>query len=89
MGLLAKYGLLTPPEGAYIQEQEVNPVLKYMADSYQYMADQGGLLGDVLYGDGAKALEDLAYGTTPMQQYGRLSVPTPEANMRIMSLLQL
>jgi hypothetical protein len=89
MGLLAQYGLLTPPEGEYLQEPEVNPILKYMADSYNYTAKNGGLLGEILYGDGAKALEDWAYGTTPMQQYGRLSVPTPEANMRIMSLLQL
>ena len=86
---LSKYGMLTPKKGSVLQEPKVNPVLKYMSDSYNYMAKNGGLLGEILYEDGAKALEDLAYGTTPMQQYGRLSVPTPEANMRIMSLLQL
>lgn len=86
---LSKYGMLTPQEGDVLQASKPNPVLKYMADSYKYASDQGGLLGNILYEGGAKALDDLAYGTTPMQKVGRLNVPTPEATLNLMNLLQL
>lgn len=86
---LSKYGLLTSQEGDVLQASKPNSVLKYMADSYKYASDQGGLLGNILYEGGAKALDDLAYGTTPMQKVGRLKVPTPEATLNLMNLLQL
>ena len=70
---------------------ERNPALGYMADAYKWTADNGGLLGSLLYGGGAKALEDLSYGTTPMKQNaGRLpSTPTNESLLNLMELFQL
>lgn len=69
---------------------ERNPALGYMADAYKWTADNGGLLGSLLYGGGAKALEDLSYGTTPMKQNaGRLPpTPTNDALLNLMNLFQ-
>tara|TARA_R110001632_G_scaffold214118_3_gene340757 strand:+ start:4226 stop:5140 length:915 start_codon:yes stop_codon:yes gene_type:complete len=63
---------------------------KYAADSYEYAANEGGLLGNILYGGGARALRNLERGTTPMVKTGRLpAVPTGDALLDLMSLLQI
>lgn len=63
---------------------------KYAADSYEYAANEGGLLGDILYSGGARALRNLEKGTTPMVKTGRLpAVPTSDALLDLMSLLQI
>jgi len=84
--LLAKekeYGALSAPDR--------NSILGYMADAYKYMADEGGLLGNILYSGGGKALDNLSYGTTPMKKgSGRLpSTPTNESLLNLMELFQL
>ena len=63
---------------------------KYAADSYEYAADEGGILGEFLYGGGAKALRHIEKGTTPMVKTGRLpAMPTGAALANLLELLQL
>jgi len=78
-------------ENGLLSSPERNSILGYMADSYKYMADEGGLLGNILYSGGGKALDNLSYGTTPMKKgSGRLpSTPTNESLLNLMELFQL
>tara|TARA_R110002110_G_scaffold286511_1_gene500769 strand:- start:44 stop:946 length:903 start_codon:yes stop_codon:yes gene_type:complete len=78
-------------ENGLLSSPDRNSILGYMADSYKYMADEGGLLGNILYSGGGKALDDLSYGTTPMKKgSGRLpSTPTNESLLNLMELFQL
>lgn len=78
-------------ENGLLSSPDRNSILGYMADSYKYMADEGGLLGNILYSGGGKALDNLSYGTTPMKKgYGRLpSTPTNESLLNLMELFQL
>ena len=82
---------LLADENGLLSSPDRNSILGYMADSYKYMADEGGLLGNILYSGGGKALNDLSYGTTPMKKgSGRLpSTPTNESLLNLMELLQL
>jgi hypothetical protein len=82
---------LLADENGLLSSPDRNSILGYMADSYKYMADEGGLLGDILYSGGGKALDDLSYGTTPMKKgSGRLpSTPTNESLLNLMELFQL
>ena len=78
-------------ENGLLSSPDRNSILGYMADSYKYMADEGGLLGNILYSGGGKALDNLSYGTTPMKKgSGRLpSTPTNESLLNLMELFQL
>ena len=78
-------------ENSLLSSPDRNSILGYMADSYKYMADEGGLLGNILYSGGGKALDNLSYGTTPMKKgSGRLpSTPTNESLLNLMELFQL
>ena len=82
---------LLADENGLLSSPDRNSILGYMADSYKYMADEGGLLGNILYSGGGKALNDLSYGTTPMKKgSGRLpSTPTNESLLNLMELFQL
>ena len=82
---------LLADENGLLSSPDRNSILGYMADSYKYMADEGGLLGNILYSGGGKALDDLSYGTTPMKKgSGRLpSTPTNESLLNLMELFQL
>ena len=78
-------------ENGLLSSPDRNSILGYMADSYKYMADEGGLLGNILYSGGGKALDNLSYGTTPMKKgSGRLpSTPTNESLLNLIELFQL
>ena len=82
---------LLADENGLLSSPDRNSILGYMADSYKYMADEGGLLGNILYSGGGKALDNLSYGTTPMKKgSGRLpSTPTNESLLNLMELFQL
>jgi hypothetical protein len=71
--------------------RNIGGLLPFMADSYKYVANEGGLLGEILYGGGAKALDNLSYGDTPMKPKGHLPfrTPTNESILNLMELLQL
>ena len=71
--------------------RNIGGLLPYMADSYKYVANEGGILGEILYGGGAKALDNLSYGDTPMKPKGHLPfrTPTNESILNLMELLQL
>ena len=78
------------PEFREAPKNLLDKILGYGADSYEYAANEGGLLGNILYGGGARALRNLEKGTTPMVKTGRLpAVPTGDALLDLMSLLQI
>lgn len=78
------------PEFREAPKNLLDKILGYGADSYEYAANEGGLLGDILYSGGARALRNLEKGTTPMVKTGRLpAVPTGDALLDLMSLLQI
>jgi hypothetical protein len=41
-------------ENGLLSSPDRNSILGYMADAYKYMADEGGLLGNILYSGGGK-----------------------------------
>jgi len=70
--------------------QAPSSVLDKAANVYEYGRDEGGLLGDILYSPGARALRHLERGTTPMVKTGRLpAVPTGDALLDLMGILML
>jgi len=78
------------PKPQHEFRQAPSSLLDKAADAYQWTADEGGWLGEFLYGGGAKALRNLGNETTPMVKTGRLpAVPTGEALLDLMEILQL
>tara|TARA_R100001369_G_C3283349_1_gene162469 strand:- start:42 stop:986 length:945 start_codon:yes stop_codon:yes gene_type:complete len=78
------------PKRQHEFQQAPSSLLDKAADAYQWTADEGGMLGEFLYGGGAKALKNLGDGTTPMVKTGRLpAMPTGAALANLLELLQL